>query len=237
MKPGKADVVRASLCLLCLLATVPAYCQRGTLDVNVGQISDQFGALSPVTSTAVDVNGEVIVIKPSEKNGGPSIVGGGEMRLPTGAVHAKEFAVYGGIVFGAHNFSIGVNAEVRKIYMPTVTLDNQVLNRDNMELFELPLVLKYKFGPGRRAFIEVQGQPEFTPHFKRSPLAKVILPNPTLDHGYDLRGSVGYNFGQHWYVKGTYDTRYFKFNKTAGNPSSLYNWKSNLITGGVGVRF
>jgi len=237
MKPGKADVVRASLFLLFLLATVPAYCQRGTLDVSGGQISDQFGALKPVTGAAVDVNGEVIVIKPSAKNGGPSIVGGGEMRLPTDAGHAKEFALYGGVVFGVNNFSIGVNAEFRKIYMPSATLDNQVLNRDNMKLFELPLVIKYKFGPGRRAFVEVQGEPEFTPHFKVSPLSKVPLPNPTLDHGYDLRGSVGYAFGTHWYVKGSYDTRYFKFAENLGNPSSLYNWKSNLITGGIGVTF
>ena len=237
MKPGKAEMFRTSLLLLFLLATVSAYGQRANLDVNVGQISDQFGALKPVTGTAVDVNGEVIVIKPSAKNGGPSIVAGGEMRLPTDADHAKEFAVYGGVVFGTHNFSVGLNAEFRKIYMPTATVDGQVLNRDNMKLFELPLVIKYKFGPGRRAFVQVQGEPEFTPHFKTSPLSKVPLPSPTLDHGYDIRGSVGYSFGTHWYAQGTYDTRYFKFNQNVGNPSNLYNWKSNLITGGVGVRF
>jgi len=237
MKSGKAEMVRTSLFLLFLLGTVPAYCQRANLDVNVGQISDQFGALQPVTGTAVDVNGEVTVIKPSAKNGGPSIVAGGEMRLPAGADHAKEFALYGGVAFESHNFSIGINAEFRKIYMPTAFVDNQVLNRDNMKLFELPLVIKYKFGPGRRAFIAVQGEPEFTPHFKRSRLSKVPLPNPNLDHGYDLRGSVGYNFSSHLYVQGTYDTRYFKFEENVGNPSNLYNWKSNLITGGVGIRF
>jgi hypothetical protein len=145
--------------------------------------------------------------------------------------------VYGGVAFGVHNFSIGVNGEVRRIYMPAAMLENQVLNRSNLSLLELPLVLKYKFGPDKRAFIEVQGQPEFTPHFRASPLSKVPLPKPTLDHGYDLRGSVGYAFGKHWYAKGTYDTRYFKFAQNAGNPSGLYNWKSTLITGGVGVRF
>jgi hypothetical protein len=237
MMPGKADRVRRYLFLLFLLATVPAYCQRGTLDLNVGQISDQFGRLAPLTSAVLDVNGELTVIKPSAKNGGPSIVAGGEIRVPSDAGHAKEFAVYGGLVFAVHNLSIGVDAEVRKILMPTAFVDGQVLNRDNMELFELPLTIKYKFGPGKRAFLEAKGEPEFTPRFKVSPLSKVLLPNPNLDHGYALRGSVGYNFGTHWYAKGTYETRYFKFADNVGNPSGLYNWKSKIITGGVGVRF
>jgi hypothetical protein len=63
------------------------------------------------------------------------------------------------------------------------------------------------------------------------------LPHPSFDHGYTFRGSVGYTFGKWWYVKGSYETRYFKFADNLGNPSSLYNWKSNLITGGVGLRF
>ena len=243
MKPGKADPVRTHLFFLAVsllflsLATVPAYCQRGTLDLNVGQVSDKFGDQPVVTSAILDVNGEFTVKKPSAKNGGPSIVAGGEIRVPSDAGHAKEFAVYGGLVFAIHNFSIGVDAEVRKILMPTAFVDGQVLNRDNMELFELPLTIKYKFGPEKRAFIEATGEPEFTPRFKVSPLSRVILPNPNLDHGYALRGSVGYNFGPHWYAKGSYETRYFKFAENVGNPSSLYNWKSNMITGGVGVRF
>lgn len=238
MKPGKADLIRTSLFLLFLLATVPAYCQRGTLDLNVGQTSDQFGTIAPVTGTVIDLNGEVMVIKPSVKTERPGIVAGGEVRVPTDiANHSKEYAVYGGVAFGAHNFSIGVNAEIRKILMPPATLDNQVLNRDNMNLLELPVVIKYKFGPGKRAFVEARGEPEFTPHYKVSPLSKVALPKPSFDHGYTVRGSVGYTFGKWWYVKGTYETRYFKFQQNLGNPSGLYNWKSNLITGGVGVTF
>ncbi len=238
MKPCKADLVRTGFFLLFLLVTVPAYCQRGTLDLNVGQTSDKFGALATVTGAALDLNGELTVIKPSAKNGGPSIVAGGEVRVPTDtANHAKEFAVYGGVAFGVRNLSIGVNAEVRKILMPAAFVNGQVLNRDNLELLELPLVIKYKFGPDKRAFVEVQGAPEFTPRFKVSPLSKVILPKPSFDHGYTLRGSVGYAFGKWWYVKGTYESRYFKFTENLGNPSSLYNWKSNLITGGVGVTF
>jgi hypothetical protein len=121
--------------------------------------------------------------------------------------------------------------------MPAAFVNGQVLNRDNLELLQLPVVIKYKFGPGNRAFVEASGEPEFTPRFKRSRLATVQLPNPSFDHGYTLRGSVGYTFGKWWYVKGSYETRYFKFAETLGNPSSLYNWKSNLITGGVGVKF
>ena len=241
MKPGKADMVRICvvlLFLLILLATVPAYCQRGNLDLNVGQTSDKFGALAPVTGTAFDLTGEVTIIKPSQKNGGPSIVAGGELRVPadTGN-HSKEYAVYGGFAFGSHNLSIGVNAEVRKILMPAALDSGQVLNRYNLELLQLPVVIKYKFGPGDRAFVEASGEPEFSPHYKRNSLATVALPHPSFDHGYTLRGSAGYTFGKWWYVKGTYETRYFKFAENLGNPSSLYNWKSNLASGGVGVTF
>jgi hypothetical protein len=238
MKPGKADMVRICVVLLFLLATVPAYCQRGNLDLNVGEASDKFAGLPTATGTVLDLTGEVTIIKPSQKNGGPSIVAGGEVRVPTDtANHSKEYAVYGGVAFGSHNFSIGVDAEVRKILMPPALDNGQVLNRFNLELFELPVVLKYKFGPDKRAFIEVSGEPEFTPHYKSSRLATVALPHPSFDHGYSFRGSVGYTFGKWYYVKGTYETRYFKFAENQGNPSSLYNWKSNLITGGVGVRF
>jgi len=238
MKPGKADLVRKCVFLLFLLATIPAYCQRGTLDLNVGQISDQFGALAPVTGTAFDLNGEVTIKKPSAKSGGPSIVAGGEVRVPDDTnTHAKEFALYGGLVFGSHNLSIGVNAQVRKIYMPPAFVDGQILIRDNLELLQLPVVIKYKFGPGQRAFLQVQGEPEFTPHYKRSSSNTVPLPNPSFDHGYTLGGSAGFTFGQWWYVKATYETRYFKFAQGFGNPTSLYNWKSNLATGGIGVRF
>jgi hypothetical protein len=237
MKPGKADLVRKCVFLLFLLARIPAYCQRGTLDLNVGEISDQFGAQPAVTGPALDLNGEVTVKKPSAKNGGPSIVAGGEARLPIDADHAKEFAIYGGVVFAAHNLSIGVNAEVRKILMPTAYVAGQVLIRDNMELLELPVVIKYKFGPGKRAFLQAQGEPEFTPRFKRSSLNTVPLPNPSFDHGYTVGGSAGFTFGEWWYVKATYETRYFKFAQGFGNPTSLYNWKSNLATGGIGVRF
>jgi hypothetical protein len=240
MKPGKADFVRTYLLLLFLflLAAVPAYCQRGTLDLNVGQTTDQFGAIPSVSGAVLDITGEVTIIKPSAKKGGPSIVAGGELRAPTDdANHSKEYAVYGGAAFAVHNFSIGVNAEVRKIIMPPATVENQILNRYNMNLLELPVVIKYKFGPGKRAFVQVQGEPEFTPHYKSPKGVVVQTPNPAFNYGYTLRASLGYEFGKWWYVKGTGETRYFNFAQGLGNPTSLYNWKSNLITGGVGVRF
>ena len=55
MKPGKADRVRTHLFILVVsllfltLASVPAYCQRGILDLNVGQVSDKFGDQPVVT--------------------------------------------------------------------------------------------------------------------------------------------------------------------------------------------
>lgn len=239
MKPGTADRVRttAFFLLLFLLATVPAYCQRGTLDLNVGQTSDRFGSLAPVTSFVFDLNGEVTVIKPSAKTERPSVVAGGEVRAPSDTSnHSKEYAVYGGVAWAVRDLSIGFNVEVRKILIPPATVNNQILNRYNMNLLELPIVIKYKFGPEKRIFVEAQGWPEFTPHYKTS--APVLTPPPIFDHGYTLRGTVGCNFGKWWYVQGTYESRYFSFiNNNGGNPSGLYNWKSNMITGGAGVRF
>jgi hypothetical protein len=239
MKPCKADLVRIGLFLLFLLATVPAYCQRGTLDLNVGQVSDQFAAFTPATGAVLDINGQIAVIKASAKTGRPAIVGGGEVRTPFDTSHhAQELAVFGGVVFGAHNFSVEIDGEVRKIYTPPANSNGQIFNRSKMELFELPVTIKYKFGPAKRAFISVKGETEFTPRFKPSPLASVALPDPGFDHGYMLRGNVGYDFGKWWYIKGTYETRFLKFNPNdIGNPNNLYNWKSNLITGGVGLRF
>jgi len=237
MKLCKADLVRMVLFLLFLVATVPAFCQRANLGLDVGEVSDKFAPLPAFNGVLIDLNGEVTVIKPSAKNGGPAVVAGGELRIPPDTTnHAKEYAVFGGLVFGSHGFSVGVRGEVRKIYMPQATLDNQIFNRSNMELFELPLEIKYKFGAARRAFVSATGEPEFTPRFKRSPLASAALPNPTFDHGYMVRGTVGYNFGK-WYVKANYESRYFKFAVGDGNPNNLYNWKSNVVTGGVGLNF
>ena len=238
MKPGKADLVRKCLLLLFLLATIPAYCQRGNLDLNLGQTSDQFGPIAPVSDVVLDINGEATIIKPSQKKGSPGIVAGGEVRVPSDTNHhSKELAVFGGVVWGTHNLSVEVDGEVRRMYMPPAFLDGQVLNRSNLQTLEIPLAIRYKFGPDKRAFFEVKGAPEFTPHYRHSKLSTVALPNPSFDHGYMVRGSVGYNFGKWWYVKGSYETRFFKFESNLGNPSDLYNWKSNLITGGVGVRF
>jgi hypothetical protein len=237
MKPCKADKVRIGAILLFLLATVPAYCQRGTFGVDVGQISDHFDGFAPVTAGLVDINGELTVKGPSAKNGGPSIVAGGEIRFPTNTnEHAKEFAVYGGFMFGVGNFSIGVDAQVRRIYMPPAVEGDQVFNRSNLELFQLPVVVRYKFGPSKRAFFEARGEPEFKPHYLTN-ASTAGLPSPGFNHGYTLKGSLGYKFGQWYYVKGSYETRYFKFASTAGNPNDLYNWKSNVISGGVGLTF
>ncbi len=239
MKRCKPHLARTGIFLLFLLPTVPAYGQRGTIDINAGESSDKFASFAPVNGPAVNLNGELIVKKPSAKNGGPSIVAGGEVRVPSDDTnHAKEFAVFGGLAFQARsNFSIGVNVQVRKIDLPSATVDSQILVRYNLELIEAPIVLKYKFGPDKRAFLHVQGGPEFTPRFRTAALTGIVLPHPNFDHGYFLRGSLGYTFNNKWYVQGTYQTRYFKFEENQNNPSNLYNWKSNMITGGVGLIF
>ncbi len=236
MKPCKAQLVSICLFFLFLLAAVPAYCQRGNFDLNLGETKDKFGSLPTSTGLEFDITGQYTVIQRSPKGGGASIVTGGEVRVSGDhSNHATEFAVYGGPAFQTHNFSIGVNAQVRKIFLPPSTVDNQVFNRGNFELFQLPLVIRYSFLSSKRAFVQVQGEPEFTPRFL-APKTGVSLPKPNFDYGYTVRGSVGYSFGK-WYAQGTYENRYFKFLSNPGNPNNLYNWKNVMVTGGVGITF
>ena len=233
MKRCKTLAVR--VCVLAL-AVVPAYGQRGTFGVNVGQTTDQFGSLPSTSGVEVGIDGKLIVLQSNPKKGGPNIVAGGEIRLPTNSQnHAKEFAAFGGPEFVWGNLTIGAHAQVRKIYLPPSHVNNQFFERDKMELLEIPIVVKYAFGPAKRAFIEAEGAPEFSPWF-RAGSSLTPLPNPNFDHAYFVRGGAGYNFGK-WYAKAAYESRYFKFVENAGNPTNLYNWKSNLIVGGVGLVF
>lgn len=240
MQPCKSTVVhigvRTAIFLVFLLATIPAYSQRGTLGIDVGASSDKFGAQPQTTAPDLGLNA-LFTLFQANKDGRPNIVLGGELRAPDDtSTHATEFAVFGGPIFPWGNFSIGLNAGIRKILLPHAQVDGTILDRYDMELLELPLILKYKFGPDKRAFIQVQGEPEFTPRFKSSLKSLIGVPHPNFDHAYTVRGSLGYSFGK-WYVKGTYETRYFKFLDNQNNPLGLYNWRSNNLTGGVGLNF
>ena len=239
MEPCKSIFVRTGLFFLFLLAASTAYGQRGTLDIDAGAVSDEFGSQPKVTAAEFGLNGQFALIQ-ANKDGRPSIVLGGELRLPSDtSTHATEFAVFGGPIFPIGNFSIGVNAEVRRIYLPPAQVNGTTLDRFNMGLLELPVILRYKFGPGKRVFVEARGEPEFTPHFSASSSTKASLegvPHPNFDYGYTVRGTLGYIVGK-WYVKGAYETRYFKFIDNQNNPLGLYNWRSNNITGGVGLIF
>jgi hypothetical protein len=233
MKRCKTHLVR--VCLLILVA-VPAWSQRGSLGISVGDSSDKFGALSRVNGLEVGVDGQLTILNENPKSGRPTIVVGGEIRLPSDtANHAKEYALFGGPRFHVRDLSIGFNVQVHRIILPTEFVDNQFFSRYTLNLLETPLVLRYNFGTDKRVFIELQGAPEYTPHYKRSS-ASIFLAHPNFDHGYFVRGSIGYRFGI-WYARANYETRYFKFNADPENPNGLYNWKSNLISGGVGFAF
>lgn len=224
--------------LLCLLvvATAPAYCQRGTFGIDVGQSSDRFDSLPSVNGLVVGIDGEITVIGANKKEGGASIVAGGEIRLPSDtANHGKEFAIFVGPGFQYRNLTVEVHAQIRKIYLPAANVDNQFFVRSKMELLELPVVLRYKFGPEKKLFIEAQGAPEFSPRW-RSAGSLAPLPNPEFDHGYFVRGGLGYNFGK-YYAKATYENRFFKFGANQNNPNNLYNWHTSAIIGGVGFVF
>lgn len=224
------------VCLF-LLAAVPAYCQRGTFGIDVGQTSDKFDSLPAVNGLVFDIDGKVTVFQNNPKSGRPAIVAGGEIRMPSDTGnHAREYAVFGGLAFPVRNLTLGFDVQVRKIVLPTAVVDNQIFARDSMRLLETPLDIKYVFGNSKRAFIEAQGAPEYSPHWRASTSSLVSLPNPNFDHGYFVRGTAGYVFGK-YYVRASYETRYFKFIENAGNPSNLYNWKNNRIMGGVGFAF
>lgn len=234
MKRCKTHLV--CVCLL-FLAAVPLYAQRGDIGIDLGETTDKFGALPSSTGPVFMVEGQLTVLKANEKTGRPNIVAGGDIRVPSDTGHhSSEFAIFGGPEFQYKNFTFGVHAQVRKIYEPTSIVDNQFFVRYKMELLQIPVIVKYNFGPGKHAFVEAQGEPEFRPRFVSNG-SLVALPHPNLDHGYSVRASGGYDFGK-WYAKATYETRYFKFvNNNLGNPNGLYNWKSNFLTGGVGLVF
>ena len=108
MKHCNALLVR--ICLI-LLAVVPAYCQRGALGVDIGNTSDKFSSLPAVNGLEFAIDGKVAVLQANPKTGRPAIVAGGEIRLPTDTGnHAREYAIFGGPEFNAHNIVFGVHS-------------------------------------------------------------------------------------------------------------------------------
>jgi len=224
--------------MLLSLVSIRAYSQQSTFGVDVGEVSDKFGALSSTNAAQVNINGQVTILKGNPKEQRPAIVAGGEIILPADTNnHAKEFAVWGGPMFHAGHFILGFEAQIRKIIEPTAFVDNQFFQRDTLEFLEVPGVIRYDFGASKRVFVEVKGAPEFHPRFRTPKGTTVLLPNPHLDYGYFIRGSAGYNSSHHWYARASYELRYLKYEPDAGNPNGLYNWRSNSISGGVGVTF
>jgi hypothetical protein len=236
----KSQLVRVCLLLAAALPASAQVGQHGMFGLDFGETSDRFGILPRSTAALGEVSGQFTVLSPNSlKEGWPSLVAGGEIRFPSDTSnHATEFAVFAGLMFRVNPaLSVGFHGQVRKIYLPSSTIDGQIFSRDKMELLELPLVVQYKFGPDRRAFFEAQGIPEFTPRFRNPSSGESILPSPNLDHAYSIRGTLGYNFGK-WYARASYETRYFKFtNVNNGNPNGLYNWRSDNATAGVGLVF
>ena len=236
MKIGKTHFIHVGLFLL---ATLPAHCQRVMLGLDGGQTSDKFGGLSAVSDAVGGIEGEATILRGGGKRNWPSIVAGGEIRFPSDSNrHATEYAIFGGPIFHfGERFSVGFHAQIRKVEVPPSTLNGITFYRLNMNLLELPLVAEYKFSPApRHAFLRAEVSPEFTPHYKNPTSGQYPLPNPSFDHGYDIRGSAGYVFGK-WYIKATYETRYFKFAQGLGNPNEIYNWRTNAVMGGVGLVF
>ncbi len=243
MKLCKTGLVRASsffftAIFVASLAALPAFAQRGTIAINGGETADRFGGQSRSTGAVAALDGELLVYKSSDRDRGADIAIGGEVRFPQDSNnHASEQAIFGGPAFhfGKH-FSAGVHVQIHRLVLPPSFGGGQVFNRDRLEMVEVPGFLQYKFGPDNHFFVRAEGGPEFTPHFKNPPSGAEPFVHPQLDHGYFVRGTLGYNFGR-WFVKGTVQTRYFKFNPNVGNPDQVYNWRSDFVTAGVGLNF
>ena len=254
IEPCKTGIV--AVCFF-LLAAFSAYAQqpapvselapeeqRGNIGVSFGATTDRFGALPSSTTGLGMIDGQYSVIQSNAKRQTPDIVLGGEVRLPldtsnnqSTSTHADEFAGFVGPMFHfGDQFSLGFRAQVRRIDLPTSLIDGQVFIRDNLLLLELPIVAEYRFGSAHNAFIRAEGLSEFSPHYTNSSNGASPFPKPGLDHAYAFRGTVGYSLGK-WYLSGTYENRYFKFNQTLGNPDNFYNWKTNFVTAGVGLNF
>lgn len=225
-----------------VLAAVPAYCQHGMLGISGGLTSDRYGALTRYQDGVGIIDGRGIVWKSPDKVTGADIEVGGEVRIPSNTnTHAKEFSVFGGPAFrfGEH-WSVGFHAQIHWFYQPpSINIPSGIIvgttfYRPRMWILEPPGFVQYKFGADNHWFVRAEGGPEFSPHYKFT--VATAYPNPNLDHGYTVRGTVGRNFGS-WYIKGSYETRYFKFRSNFGNPGNFYNWRSDMATAGVGVSF
>ena len=227
--------ILAVILSILFFTAIPAFSQRGDVGIDIGESTDRFSNLPKDTGVIFDAHGEFAIIKGDPKKQIPAVVAGAEVIFPFDTQnHAKEYAIFGGPMFQVRSLSVGFHVQIRKLVVPPSFVQNQFFDRDTMEFLEVPLVLKYKFGPEGRVFVEAQGAPEFRPRFH--PPVGYTLPAPNLDHGYFIRSSVGYNFGK-WYAKATYQTRYLKFNNDTGNPNGLYNWRTDAISGGVGATF
>jgi hypothetical protein len=245
MKLGQPYPLRAFLFFFAALfvfalALLPASAQRVSVGADVGEISDRFGGQPRVTGAVGAIDGEVIAWQSADRDHGADIVAGGELRWPEDASnHASEQSIYGG--FGFHlgpRLTAGIHIQIHRLVPPPTFGGNPVMvfNRDRMEVLEPNGFVQYKFGPSNRYFIRAEATPEFSPRFHPSPSGAPPFEHPNLDHGYAIRGVLGYNFGK-WYVKGTYQTRYFRFQTNFNNPDEVYNWRSDFVTGGVGFNF
>src|SRR5437879_13863944 len=127
MKRCKTHLVR--VCLV-VLVSVPAYCQRGTFGIDIGQTSDKFDSLSSVSGLEFGIDGQMTVLKSNAKQGRPSLVAGGEIRLPNDtADHAREYALFAGTRIKGRELSIGFNVRVWKIVLPSSPLTNEPSHR------------------------------------------------------------------------------------------------------------
>ena len=210
MKLCKSILVRLGLISPISPGHVPAYGQRGTLDIDAGEVTDKFGAQPQVTAADFGLNGQVTLIQ-ATKDGGPSIVAGGELRVPptpppmpastpSSAVRSSPWQF----------FHRRQRPGPQDSSCPTLTWMEPSWTATTWNCSNSPSSSDTNSVPTSALSSRPTASPNSLPTTNRLPCQPVGVPHPNFDYGYTVRGSVGYNFGK-WYVKGTYETRYFKF--------------------------
>ena len=147
MKRCKTHLVR--VCVI-VLAAVPAYCQRGTFGIDIGQTSDKFDALSSVSGLEVDVDGQITVLKSNRNRVAPASWPGARSACrPIPEIMPRSTPSLEDLVFQFRELSIGVERSGPQDRSSHARPSIQVFARDTMELLELPVVTQIQLRRSR----------------------------------------------------------------------------------------
>ena len=245
---------RHKLCLLALcfaLFSTGAYAQRMALSAELGHETTQFGNPDNSSFTYAKRSSEFIQFGPqlmlfgnSDRLGGWNLTLGGDLRFPFDTSDATgnpmEFA--GNVMVNQRvgSMAFGAGFEMRDILLPS----EPNFIRPNQIMFGMPVMFKYTFGSGHRAYAQAGGtlwMANYSQNVVSAFGQTVALQNGTISMGNcftqtcgDLKLTGGYVFG-HTALKGSYLYRSNHFSIT-GNPGvdpAIMDFRQNEISGGI----